>query len=75
MRRGIRDRLGFAIDLDTKLGKMRGGKDTKAEIEMMKQDAAAFQQQLDDAQSAANLASSSFSKLPRLRLASSAGTT
>ena len=34
----------------TKLGKMRGGKDTKAEIEMMKQDAAAFQQQLDDAQ-------------------------
>ena len=33
-----------------KLMKMRGGKDTKAEIEMMKQDAAAFQQQLDDAQ-------------------------
>jgi len=34
----------------TKLSKMRGGKDTKAEIEMMKQDAAAFKQQLDDAQ-------------------------
>jgi uncharacterized lipoprotein YajG len=34
----------------TKLAKMRGGKDTKAEIEMMKQDAAAFKQQLDDAQ-------------------------
>jgi hypothetical protein len=39
--------------LDTftgKLMKMRGGKDTKAEIEMMKQDAAAFLQQLDAAQ-------------------------
>lgn len=39
--------------LDTATGrlmKMKGSKDTRAEIEMMKQDAAAFAQQLDDAQ-------------------------
>lgn len=39
-----------ALDaLSSRLAKMRGGKDTKAEIEMMKQDVAALRQQLEEA--------------------------
>lgn len=45
------DRLTGAIDsLSTRLSKVRPRKDTRAEIEMMKQDLMAFAQQLEDAE-------------------------
>ncbi|GAB4314150.1 MAG: hypothetical protein Kow0074_01000 [Candidatus Zixiibacteriota bacterium] len=49
--RQLMDRLTGTIDsLSTRLSKVRPGKDTRAEIEMMKQDLLAFAQQLGEAE-------------------------